>query len=101
MAPIRRSSIHGGSNPWRSRTLWSIRKSRSDAMVADAENLRIGSVSAPAGKPEVARNVIVPRRHPGRWLAVTLLAVIALQVAHAVAVNENFHWDVYLEYLFW
>lgn len=70
-------------------------------MVADAENLRIGSVSAPAGKPEVARNVIVPRRHPGRWLAVTLLAVIALQVAHAVAVNENFHWDVYLEYLFW
>ena len=58
-------------------------------------------ISAPAPGIEAARNVIVPRRHPGRWLAVVFLAIIALQAAHAVAVNPNFHWDVYLKYLFW
>ncbi len=56
---------------------------------------------APPVVTEVARNVIVPRRHPGRWLAVVFLAIIAIQAAHAVAVNPNFHWDVYVKYLFW
>lgn len=58
-------------------------------------------ISAPAPGIEAARNVIVPRRHPGRWLAVVFLAIIAIQAAHAVVVNPNFHWDVYLKYLFW
>lgn len=46
------------------------------------------------------RNVVVPRRHPGRWIAVAVLAVLALQVGQAISVNPNFHWDVYLTYLF-
>lgn len=50
--------------------------------------------------PAFAHNVVVPRRHPGRWLAVGILGIIALQVSQAVAINPNFHWDVYLRYLF-
>ncbi|MBX9456895.1 MAG: amino acid ABC transporter permease [Rhizobium sp.] len=69
-------------------------------MVAEVENIGVASHSEPA-KTEVARNVVVPRRHPGRWLAVAFLVVIALQAGQAVAYNENFHWDVYLKYLFW
>lgn len=48
----------------------------------------------------VPRNVVVPRRHPGRWLAVAILAVFVLQFLVAVADNPNFHWDIYLTYLF-
>jgi polar amino acid transport system permease protein len=70
-------------------------------VVADAESIRTGIGADPAARPEVVRNVVVPRRHPGRWLAVAFLVIVALQVGHAVAVNENFHWDVFLKYLFW
>jgi polar amino acid transport system permease protein len=45
-------------------------------------------------------NKIVPRRHPGRWLAVVILGMLALQIVQAVAVNPNFHWNVFFEYLF-
>ncbi|MCM2474558.1 amino acid ABC transporter permease [Rhizobium sp. CG5] len=51
-------------------------------------------------QPDVTRNIVVPRRHPGRWLAVAVLAILALQFAQAISVNPNFHWDVYLTYLF-
>jgi polar amino acid transport system permease protein len=45
-------------------------------------------------------NTIVPPRRPGRWIAVTLLTIFALQMVHTVAVNENFHWGVFWKYLF-
>lgn len=48
----------------------------------------------------VTLNVIVPPRHPGRWLAVVILALLALQMAQALAVNENFHWGVFWKHLF-
>jgi len=70
-------------------------------VVADAENLRAVSRPDSTEKPDMVRNVVVPRRHPGRWIAVAFLVVIALQAGHAVALNENFHWDVYIKYLFW
>ncbi|MBY5529353.1 amino acid ABC transporter permease [Rhizobium leguminosarum] len=63
--------------------------------------MRVGNVPSPAAEKDVARNIVVPRRHPGRWLAVVFIAIIGLQAAHAVAVNPNFHWDVFLKYLFW
>jgi len=70
-------------------------------VVADAENIGVANHPQAIAKPDVVRNVIVPRRHPGRWLAVAVLVIVALQAGHAVAVNENFHWDVFLKYLFW
>ena len=70
-------------------------------MVADTENMGVANHPEVIAKPDVVRNVIVPRRHPGRWLTVAILVILAVQAGHAVVVNENFHWDVFLKYLFW
>ncbi|POF29101.1 amino acid ABC transporter permease [Roseibium marinum] len=43
---------------------------------------------------------VVPRRHPGRWVAVVFLAIVSVQIAAELAVNENFHWGVFVKYLF-
>ncbi len=59
-----------------------------------------GSRPVPERTSDMTRNVVVPRRHPGRWAAVVILGIVVLQIAHAVAVNPNFHWDTYFTYLF-
>lgn len=48
----------------------------------------------------VTLNTVVPPRHPGRWVAVALLALLAIQAANGLAVNENFHWGTFWKYLF-
>jgi polar amino acid transport system permease protein len=42
----------------------------------------------------------VPVRHPGRWLAVAVLAVLAAMFVHTVVTNPNFRWPIVGEYLF-
>ena len=60
-----------------------------------------GHVATARGKEQKVRlNEVVPRRHPGRWIAVALLAVVVVQVAHGIIVNPNFHWNVFWQYLF-
>ncbi len=63
-----------------------------------------GSPPRPAaaldGRATVRLNDVVPRRHPGRWVAIALLLWLAFMFAHNVATNENFRWDVVAEYLF-
>jgi polar amino acid transport system permease protein len=51
-------------------------------------------------REDVVRNEVVPRRHPGRWVAVILILMVAVQAAHGVATNPNFHWGTYYEYVF-
>ena len=48
----------------------------------------------------VTLNVVVPRRHPGRWVAMVVLLWLAIAFAQNVATNENFHWDVFARYVF-
>lgn len=48
----------------------------------------------------VALNKVVPRPHPGRWIAVLLLGIVVFQVAHSVIANPNFHWNTFWQYLF-
>ncbi|PLP60154.1 amino acid ABC transporter permease [Mesorhizobium loti] len=48
----------------------------------------------------VKLNEVVPRRHPGRWLATILLLWLAFSFAQNVATNENFHWDIFAQYVF-
>ena len=48
----------------------------------------------------VVLNKVVPRRHPGRWLAVILLGIVVAQVGHSVIMNPNFHWNTFFQYLF-
>lgn len=53
-----------------------------------------------AEAPEVELNRVVPRPHPGRWVAVILLAMLGIEAARGLAVNPNFHWAVFADYLF-
>jgi polar amino acid transport system permease protein len=42
----------------------------------------------------------VPVRHPGRWVATAVVAVIVVALARSVATNPRFQWDVVGHYLF-
>ena len=42
----------------------------------------------------------VPVRHPGRWVAAALVAVIVAVIANSIATNPRFGWHVVGEYLF-
>jgi len=42
----------------------------------------------------------VPLRHPGRWVAVAVIAVLAAMLIHSFLTNPNFQWDVVGQYLF-
>lgn len=42
----------------------------------------------------------VPVRHPGRWLAIAALAVLAAMLVHTLVTNQNFRWDIVGQYLF-
>jgi polar amino acid transport system permease protein len=69
-------------------------------MTLSVKSNEIGTTPILTENPAVVRNVVVPRRHLGRWLAVVILGIIVLQVLHAVVANPNFHWNIYLTYLF-
>jgi polar amino acid transport system permease protein len=66
----------------------------------------MSATQQPAGSPEPAGGVphgaieAVPVRHPGRWLAAVVVAVVAVLLIRSVATNPRFEWDVVGDYLF-
>jgi polar amino acid transport system permease protein len=42
----------------------------------------------------------IPVRHPGRWVVVAVLAVLAAMLVHTVLTNDGFGWPVVGRYLF-
>ncbi|MGB3483325.1 MAG: amino acid ABC transporter permease [Mycobacterium sp.] len=42
----------------------------------------------------------IPVRHPGRWVALLILAVLGAMLVHSVTTNPRFEWDVVGQYLF-
>ena len=42
----------------------------------------------------------MPVRHPGRWVAVAVLAVLGAMLVNTVLTNDGFRWDVVGRYLF-
>jgi polar amino acid transport system permease protein len=42
----------------------------------------------------------VPVRHPGRWAALVVLAVLGAMLVHTLLTNDGFRWDVVGKYLF-
>jgi polar amino acid transport system permease protein len=42
----------------------------------------------------------VPVRHPGRWIAAAVIAVLVAALARSVATNQRFEWDVVGDFLF-
>lgn len=69
-------------------------------MASNIESMEAGSPPVSPRTRNVTHNVVAPRRHPGRWLAIAVLVVLVLQIGQAISTNPNFHWDVYLKYLF-
>ena len=69
-------------------------------MAANIESIEAGSQPVSIQTRNITHNVVAPRRHPGRWLAIAVLAILVLQIGQAISTNPNFHWDVYLRYLF-
>ncbi|OLL74954.1 ABC-type amino acid transport system, permease component [Pseudonocardia sp. Ae168_Ps1] len=55
-------------------------------------------MTSPGARPE-PRDA-VPVRHPLRWVAVTVLAVLASMLVNTLLTNENFRWGTVGEYLF-
>lgn len=41
----------------------------------------------------------VPVRHPGRWVAIAVLAVLAAMLVNSVLTNDGFRWDVVGRYI--
>ncbi|SEP04587.1 amino acid ABC transporter permease [Amycolatopsis saalfeldensis] len=44
---------------------------------------------------ELAARKVVPLRRPGRWVAAAVVLVLLAQLAHALATNPVFQWDVF------
>jgi polar amino acid transport system permease protein len=42
----------------------------------------------------------IPVRHPGRWVAIAVLAVLAAMLVHSLITNPRFRWDTVGKYLF-
>lgn len=51
-------------------------------------------------RPRPAPLTAIPVRHPGRWVAVAVLAVLAAMLVNTVLTNERFRWDIVGQYLF-
>jgi polar amino acid transport system permease protein len=60
----------------------------------------VTEVSPPSERERPKPIVAVPVRHPGRWLAVAVLAVLAAMFVNTVLTNPNFRWPIVGTYLF-
>ncbi|MDF3051083.1 MAG: polar amino acid transporter, inner rane subunit [Pseudonocardia sp.] len=69
-------------------------------MAAPTDDTTAGG--APTGRTGSAPEPIkaVPVRHPGRWVAVGVLAVLAAMLVNTILTNDGFRWDVVGRYLF-
>ncbi len=56
------------------------------------------SPNSTQGRPEAIR--AVPVRHPGRWVAAGVIAILAVMAVHAVITNTRFHWAEQAKYAF-
>ncbi|HET8600087.1 MAG TPA: amino acid ABC transporter permease [Segeticoccus sp.] len=54
------------------------------------------STSAPSHTDDLT---VVPRRHPGRWVAAAIVVLIGLALLRSVFSNQRFQWDVVNLYL--
>jgi polar amino acid transport system permease protein len=53
---------------------------------------------APPAQPEAIR--AVPVRHPGRWVAMAVLALLAGMFVHLLLTNNRFHWEFMVNHMF-
>jgi polar amino acid transport system permease protein len=65
--------------------------------VAATPGAEVEAVAGPEPPEEIQA---VPVRHPGRWIAAAVVALIAASLIRSAIDNPNFHWDVVGDYLF-
>jgi polar amino acid transport system permease protein len=58
----------------------------------------MSDTSTPPAPPEPIR--AVPVRHPGRWIATAVIAVLAAMFIHMLATNPVFQWDFMVDNMF-
>lgn len=65
-------------------------------MSATDESARAPALPAPSATPvpELDIRGASRRRHPGRWFAAAVVAVLAAQLGHMLVTNDNFGWSV-------
>lgn len=51
-----------------------------------------------AGPEDYSRLTVVPVRHPWRWAAVVVTAVLVAQFAHGLVTNPGWEWDVFADF---
>lgn len=61
---------------------------------------RAGSAASTA-RSELESLRIVPARHPGRWLAVAVVALLLSMVVSSLLTNARWEWSVVFQYLTW
>jgi polar amino acid transport system permease protein len=54
----------------------------------------------PEGRARDGAIEAVPVRHPGRWVAALVIAIVAVLMVRSVVTNPRFEWDVVGDYLF-
>lgn len=65
-------------------------------MPADPSTFRPGSATSPG---RLVRKT-VPLRHPGRWVAVAIIALVFASLVASASANPNYQWSVVWRYLF-
>jgi polar amino acid transport system permease protein len=58
------------------------------------------TASGPSGGPPPEEIKAVPVRHPGRWVAVAIIAILVAMLVNSVVTNERFFWGTVGKYLF-
>jgi polar amino acid transport system permease protein len=58
----------------------------------------MSDVQLERARPETIR--AVPVRHPGRWVAIAVLAVLAAMFAHLLVANDRFEWSFMFDNMF-
>ena len=60
----------------------------------------VGATTEVAGPEPPDEIQAVPVRHPGRWIAAVVIAVLVAALARSAATNPRFEWGVVGDYLF-
>ncbi|QAY63759.1 amino acid ABC transporter permease [Xylanimonas allomyrinae] len=60
-----------------------------------------GADASPSAAPSYAGLRVVPARHPARWAATGVVAVLLAMVVSSLVTNDHWEWDVVAQYLTW
>src|SRR5580704_17094140 len=102
---IRKSSINGGkAPPWLISSQSTTLDSKANRIMAHQPSSLADSGSSMSTKKTGASNcegfVVVPLRHPGRWLSAALMLYVILTIADLLITNPRWLWNTVWEYLF-